>query len=249
MSTAGPKKRLLDAPYEDFINDLLPLYTDPYVRIRIGSASREYKLSKAVLCRQSVYFAATFEGGFQEGEEHSTTLTEIDGVVSTRSFELLVQWLYIGRVIFGELAPAEAITATIEFVRIADICQVTEMESLMAECIKAIIIANPGPNTTTRPGPSESNNTYCLTSEHITSAADLPDGHLVRRILAAAAVEGYLLYENHKFLKEMEEVHSFSVDLLKAVKATLETLSTSYSGRSVFFKDPLRGVTVLLREC
>jgi hypothetical protein len=43
-------------------------------------------------------------------------LTEIDGVVSIRSFELLVQWLYLGRVIFGELTPEEAITATIEFV-------------------------------------------------------------------------------------------------------------------------------------
>jgi BTB/POZ domain len=65
------------------------------VRIRIGSASYEYKLSKALLCRQSPYFAATFEGNFQEGEEQSTNMTEIDGLVSIRSFELLVQWLYL----------------------------------------------------------------------------------------------------------------------------------------------------------
>ena len=54
---------------------------------------------------------------------------------------MLVQWLYLGRVIFGELAPEEAITATIEFVRIADMCQVTGMEALMAERIKGMIMA------------------------------------------------------------------------------------------------------------
>jgi len=62
-------------------------------------------------------------------------------VISTRSFQLLVQWLHLGRVIFGELAPEEAITATIEFVRIADIYGVTGMEALMAERIKGIIMA------------------------------------------------------------------------------------------------------------
>jgi len=62
---------------------------------------------------------ATFEGTFQEGEQQSTTSTEMDGVVSIRSFELLLQWLYLGRVNFGELTPEEAVTATIEFVRLA----------------------------------------------------------------------------------------------------------------------------------
>ncbi|KAH8745523.1 hypothetical protein F5882DRAFT_312714, partial [Hyaloscypha sp. PMI_1271] len=49
--------------------------------------------------------------------------------------------LYLSRVIFGELAPEEVITATIEFVRIADIYGVTGIEALMAEHIKGIIIA------------------------------------------------------------------------------------------------------------
>jgi len=175
-------------------------------------------------------------------------LAEINGVVSTRSFKLLVQWLYLGRVIFGELEPAEAITATIEFVRIADMCAVTGMESLMAERIKAIIIANPTPKTDNPPGPSEQDNTYCLTSWHITSAANLPDGHPVRRILAVAAVKGYLQHDDHKFLKEMQEVHNFSVDLLNAVKATLKTLNASYSGKSITVKDPLGGGNLWLVE-
>jgi hypothetical protein len=51
---------------------------------------------------------------FQKGREQSTELTEEDGVVSERSFQLLVSWPSH----LGELAPEEAITATIEFVRI-----------------------------------------------------------------------------------------------------------------------------------
>jgi hypothetical protein len=85
-------------------------------------------------------------------------------------------------------------------VRIADMCSVTGIESMTAERIKAIIIANPAPKTGeviySPPGPSVLINTYCLTSEHITSAANLPDGHPVRYILAAAAVEGYLLRDD-----------------------------------------------------
>ena len=48
--------------------------------------------------------------------------------------------------------------------RIADMCAVTDMESMMAERIKAIIIANPTPKTDNPLGPSEQDNTYCLTS-------------------------------------------------------------------------------------
>jgi hypothetical protein len=69
----------------------------PQVTIRIGSANVEYKLPKALLCKQSSYFAATFEGSFKEGEEQSTALEEDDGVVSTQSFQMLAQWVIIGR--------------------------------------------------------------------------------------------------------------------------------------------------------
>jgi hypothetical protein len=62
---------------------------------------------------------------------------------------MLVQWLYLGRVLFNESTPTENITAAIEFVRLADMCDVTRMETLMAEHIKAIILANPAPEIRT----------------------------------------------------------------------------------------------------
>jgi hypothetical protein len=171
-------------------------------------------------------------------------LTKIDGVVSTQSFELLVQWIYLGRVIFGELKPEEVITATIEFVRFADMCGVTGMETLMAERIKAIIIANPT-STIGYSTRDPDTNTYCLISQHIKSAAFLPKGHLVRSTLAMAAVEGYLRHDNYKFLRETQEIPSFSIDLLKSVKATLKTLRVDgIHGKSVTCKDPLSGQTV-----
>ena len=149
----------------------------------------------------------------------------MDDVVSIQSFELLVQWLYLGRVIFGKSTPKETITATIEFVRFADMCGVTGMETLMAEHIKAIIIAN-----TSR---------HCLISRHIVSAASLPEEHPVRSLLAAAAVKGYLRGDDHEFLKEVQEVPNFSADLLKAVKATLESITTDYG--CIIVEDPVTG--------
>jgi uncharacterized protein YggU (UPF0235/DUF167 family) len=54
------------------------------------------------------------------------------------------------------------------------------------------------------------------------------------------AVEGYLKHDNYKFLKETVEVPSFSIDLLKSVKATLKTLKLDgIRGQSITCKDPL----------
>jgi len=55
---------------------------------------------------------------------------------------MLVQWVCLGRVVFGEYTPDVSITTAIEFARLADMCCVTGMESPMAELIKAIILVN-----------------------------------------------------------------------------------------------------------
>jgi hypothetical protein len=168
-------------------------------------------------------------------------LSEEDGVISTRSLQLLVQWLYLGRVIFGELAPEEAITATIEFARFPDMCQVTGMEDLMAKRIKGIIMAERA-----QPKLFVENqlNTLCLTTQHIVSAALLPKGHPVRGMLASAAVEGFIQEDKHKFIKETEDVHEFAVDLLGEVKTALKSLKNGTAG--ITFKDPITGKMLYL---
>jgi hypothetical protein len=174
-------------------------------------------------------------------------LEEIDGVVSIQSFQMLVQWVCLGRVVLGESTPEEAITTVIEFARLADMCHITGVESLMAEHIKAIILANPAPEDwkwADRRAPDT--NTHCLTSQHITSAVALPKGHPVRTILAAATVEGCLRRHNYKFEKEASSVPEFSADLLKAVRATIENISIEHNATT--FADPISGVTLRLKR-
>ncbi|KFX85970.1 hypothetical protein V490_09295 [Pseudogymnoascus sp. VKM F-3557] len=239
MST---QRSILDAPFDDFAASLLPLYVGPWVTIRIGSASPEYKLPKALLCKQSPYFASMFNGNFKEGEEQSATLEEIDGVVSARSFQMLAQWVCLGRVVLGALPAGESITSAIEFARLADMCGVTGIESLMEEVIRSTIIDNPGPydlvaRTTNR-------HTHYITLDHIISAAFLPDGHPVRNVLALATVEGYLNWDNHKFSNGSSKIPSFSTDLLFAVKTTLNSMRHGNFG--VTFTEPISGEKLAL---
>jgi len=116
---------------------------------------------------------------------------------------MLVQWVCLSQVVFRECAPDVAITTAIEFAKLADMCRITGMESLMAKHIKTIILANPALEDSKWAGwRAPDTNTHCLTSQHITSAAALPEGHPVRAILAAGTVEGCLRQHNYKFERE-----------------------------------------------
>jgi len=80
---------------------------------------------------------------------------------------------------FRDCAPDVAVTMAIEFARLADMCCITGVESLMAEHIKDIILANPAlEDRKYDRGRPPDTNTYFLTSQHITTAFDLPEGHL-----------------------------------------------------------------------
>ncbi|KAH8787737.1 hypothetical protein BGZ57DRAFT_755170, partial [Hyaloscypha finlandica] len=147
-------------------------------------------------------------------------------------------WICLGRVVFRECAPDVAITTAIEFARLADMCCITGIESMMAEHIKAVILTNPAPEDPQYDGwRAPDTNTYCLSSEHITSAVGLPERHLVRAIIAAATIEGYLRQHRYKFEKEAASVPEFAFDLLKALRATTETITCR--SIPVTFKDPI----------
>jgi hypothetical protein len=172
------------------------LYSGPQVKVRLESGKRnseklrEYTLSKSILCTKSPDFARTF-AKLQEGEEQVLTWHEIDSIVSVRSFEMLIQWLYIGRAIVGKVAPREEISAIVEFVRFADMSEVTGMEDMMSEHIKTIILANPLPqNPKYHMQRDPTTNLHCLEIQHIVYATSLDWGHLARTMFARAAVEG-----------------------------------------------------------
>lgn len=160
----------------------------------------------------------------------------MDGVVSVRAFEILAQWLCIGRVVFKEYtsgkftpgkttlkesAPEESIAAVIEFSRLADMCGIIGIEAQAAAHIRDIIRTSPTPVSMSK---SLEKNTRYITSAHIVSAAHLPRGHAVRRVLAMASVEGYLQLQHHKFSEEAQGVASFSADLLIAVRETIRSI-------------------------
>ena len=125
-------------------------------------------------------------------------------------------------------------------------CGVIGMERLMADRIKAIIIANNDPLLLKTRDPDS--NTRCLISQHIDSAVLLPEGHPVRDVLAAAAVEGYLQHDNCKFLEEILKVPGFSIDFLKSLKATLKSLSVEEMVKNcITFKEPISGKAISLK--
>jgi hypothetical protein len=164
-------------------------------------------------------------------------LEEIDGVVTTQSFQMLVQWLYHQRIIISESSREETITTILEFVRLADMCSVSGMEALMAERIKKLVLA-----VDFAPGTSST----CLMLQHIASAALLPKGHPVRGVLAAVAVRELCHRQDRKFMDKAEEYPDFSVDLLKAMKTTFKSLA--HNKRSITFKDPLSGEILNLEQ-
>lgn len=82
--------------------------------------------------------------------------------------------------------------------------------------------------------------------QHITSAVALPDGHPVRAILAAATVEGCLTQHNYKFEDKTSSIPEFSVDLLRAVRATIQDITTE--GYETSFEDPISRVKLRLKR-
>jgi len=211
---------------------IFPLYHGPLVSIRIGSSSQdEFRVSRDLLCRQSPYFAATFWGNFKEGIDQSTTLEEEDGVVTTQSFQMLLQWLYTGTIGMGELSSSEAITAIMEFVRLADMCDISGVESPMAGLITSLILSDDFELSDASP--------WCLEVQHVASAAALPKGHLVRKTLAEAAVKGYLYFQDSRFVDVAEEFPDFSVDVLVAMKDAFKSFTLRKN--RVSCKDPVSG--------
>jgi hypothetical protein len=184
-----------------------------------------------------------FEGGFKEGQQLKAILDDIEGVVSVQSLEAFLQWLYLSKIAFDLNEPEKQISALIELARFADMCGITKLESHIAQYFKRILVTNPRPRSVDpKPytgGNAKIINTYCLTTQHIISATFLPQGHKVRRILAAAIVEQSLLCENDELFQETREYPAFGADLLEAIRKTLKGLKIGYS--DLTYQDPLDG--------
>ncbi|KAG9233113.1 hypothetical protein BJ875DRAFT_485449 [Amylocarpus encephaloides] len=239
MACIEMEECILNTPFHEFATSFLPLYAGPEIKIRIGSASHEYTLPKDLLCTQVPYFKGMFKKEqFKEGIELSATLPEEDGVVSPRSFEMLLQWVFHKRIVLGDLPPTEAIDAIIEFARLADMYNIVGLESSMANNLRQIILTDKTIQNSVFAKPPDQN-TYYLTSEHIRAGVLLPEGHAVRKVLASAAVKGYLLRDRRQFFQDIQSLPDFAVDVLGEVGLALQSLETEKRGMS--FVDPFGG--------
>ncbi|KAE8145023.1 hypothetical protein BDV25DRAFT_170876 [Aspergillus avenaceus] len=183
----------------EFAKSVLSLYHGPCVKIRVNPDNNEYTVLKHLLCRDSKFFSAMFTGEFKEGQEQIAVLEEVEGIVSVQT--------------------------VIELARFADMCTVTSLESEIARQIKEILKDYLVPECARE---YNNRNTYFLTSEHVRSAIFLSKGHVVRQVLAAASVVGYLRDENHKFEEEVQVHPLFGADVLEQVRKALNTLNVTH---------------------
>lgn len=155
---------------------------------------------------------------------------------------MLLQWLCIGRVVFEDELPADRVLSAIGFARLADKLGVTGVGSQMADLIKATMLDN---STHDHHLNHHDANIRYIGARHIHVASCLSKGHCVRRLLAKAAVEGFICSRNFSLLRELQEIPEFAADTLQELKIALSNVTVENS--AVTFKDPLSGRKILLR--
>ncbi|KAJ5751490.1 uncharacterized protein N7511_008455 [Penicillium nucicola] len=177
-------------------------------------------------------------GHFKESQDQALDLEEMDGVISTRALEGLLQWLYRGIIRFDIESREENISAAMELVRFADMYEIPGLEAELAKYIKDVLLdADFGLYGIDQ-------NTWFINSDHIISALNLPRGHAVRRLLAAASVEGYMRSDEYKFADLTQKYPSFGADLLREVQLALRGVRQS----DLSLVDPIRGERIYIND-
>ncbi|KAJ6005498.1 hypothetical protein N7451_003442 [Penicillium sp. IBT 35674x] len=215
----------------------------PTVKIQIGSSPHVHEVSKEMLCEKSPYFAAMFEGKFVETINNAVTIEEVEGVVSVRSFSMLIEWIYLGRINDETAQPEEQISALIEFARFADMCMASEeLLDLIGRSLSHVILYPQSYSAQTHPHLY----LYYVTKDHIDSAMRLPLGNPVRKLMVNACVRSFLGPTKFKFETEIREIDNFAADLLCTVQTTLK--DATYANGAINYKDPFSSAQGILFE-
>lgn len=70
------------------------LYRPVLVTVAVDDPARDFRVPWALICEQSNYFAKAFSEHFKEGKQNVLRLADVRAEV----FEVLVGWLYSGRI-------------------------------------------------------------------------------------------------------------------------------------------------------
>jgi len=119
---------------------MMGLADDLKVTILVGPEAKAFSLSKKILCSSSAYFAAAFEGNFQEGITQTLNLEEDD----VDSFELLIQYIYTREVVLEKDPPnyGETITSYLGLAKIGDKLSIADVVYLAFEELRVILRKN-----------------------------------------------------------------------------------------------------------
>ncbi|KAJ5778153.1 hypothetical protein N7520_001399 [Penicillium odoratum] len=176
----------------------------------------------------------------QKAKSDAIVIEKIKGVISERSFNALLQWLYVEKAIPTSKETSEKISEILEFVRFADMCHMTGVDAEMADLITNTLRALP---EKTSPGIYFDS----ILVEHIESVNMLPTGHAVRRAIARASVRSFLTADNvkhFKFTNDISRVPNFAADLLQEVQCILR--ACRFQRNSLCFDDPVDGSNVMV---
>lgn len=132
-----------------------------------------------------------------ESQQQTVIPEEAVDDFSVRNIETLFQWKYQRTLKFGIKNQGEHTSAAMELARPADKHDMSGLKTTIAERIRNIITPNPHPQNN-HAWQNVDSNTYDVEHDHIVSATLLPPVHPVRRILAAASVEGFLQNTRHE---------------------------------------------------
>ncbi|KAF7719846.1 Uncharacterized protein PECH_007766 [Penicillium ucsense] len=228
---------------EQMVKEVMPLFHGPFVKMRLRHTDLEYTVSKPLLCKASPYFDSMFKDNEIGDVEQIITLDPIDGAVSKRSIEGVLQWIYTRQIhCEASLSRADEIASAIEIARLADLWRIAgALRDTLAERIKKAVLASRGKAF-------KKVKAVIITRQHIFSAGYLPQDHAVRRIVVQAAMGAFLRTDGDCYGREIREHPSFGADLLQELRPRLNQLIRK--GQRAGIADPLDGKGYLcLRFC
>lgn len=161
---------------------------------------------------------------------YSTTEPVVLNCLTTRGFEILLQWLYTGRLpIHGTLQ--QWLSSLIELARCSDLLQIAEIDVLVTEEAKHLFSRTSSP---------------LVVGQNIYEAARLPKSHNLRCLIVKDLVRYFIRDSPFTFSKEIGETPEIEEEFLAQLKVTLATAkctsqSSSYNACTNSIVDPISG--------
>ena len=215
-----------------FLFRTLPLFNGPRVKLRLVPSGSEYEVALDLIREKSLYFANMFQDCFIEGAEGEATLEEIDGVVSPRSIEGLLEWMYREKIILKSTDLQDQLSEGLELLRMADMCDVYGMEQVFTDHMQNFLR-----NVDLK------ERLKAILPQHIESVSLLPRSHPFRPVMAK--VLALSVIENKKLSLSVSKYPSICADILGELRTIFHSASvTSTRGKRmqnvfVTYRDPI----------